>query len=94
MIHISDAHDLDQQTSITVDDNMDVGRAAKIALDDLVDKFGYNVEFPIFMEIHPYASFGNVEWMHKEAETPEPVIIKNSTSAPPPIVAPMADLLR
>jgi len=78
IIHISDSSELDQRTAITVNDSMDIGQAAQIALDDMVEQFGENIEFPLFVDIHPHATFTNIEWMHQESEKPEDIRLPNN----------------
>lgn len=64
IVHISDARGIDAQSSIAVEDRMDLGRAAQVALDDLVEEYGTRLSFPIFVDIHPVAEFPGRSWMH------------------------------
>jgi hypothetical protein len=64
IVHISDARGLDAQAAVTVEDSMDLGRAAQVALDALMEAHGHQLAFPIFVDIHPRAEFQDREWMH------------------------------
>ena len=75
VVHISDAHGIDAQTAVAVEDSFDLGRAAQIALDDLVNEFGGKITFPLFIDIHPQGDFQSRAWMHG------PVAHKRHTTA-------------
>jgi hypothetical protein len=64
IVRISDARGIDAQSAVTVEDSLDLGRAAQLALDELVDQFGGEVTFPIFVDIHPAEEFAGRAWMH------------------------------
>jgi hypothetical protein len=68
VVHISDAHGIDAQSAIAVDDSLDLGRAAQIALDELVNEYGSKIAFPIFVDIHPQGEFESRKWMHQPEE--------------------------
>jgi len=65
LIHISDARGIDEQTAVRVPDGLDIGRAAQLALDEVVEKHGKRLMFPIFIDIHPAADFQLRAWMHE-----------------------------
>jgi hypothetical protein len=67
LIHISDAQGIDEQAAIEVQDGLDVGRAAQLALDELVEKHGRRLAFPLFIEIHPTADFQDRAWMYERS---------------------------
>jgi hypothetical protein len=68
IVHTSDAKGIDEQTTVEVPDAYDVGRAAQIALDALVEKYGSDLTFPIFVDIHPTEEFLGREWMHESRQ--------------------------
>lgn len=70
IVHISDAKGIDARAAIKVEDSMDLGRAAQLALDSMIEAYGARIVFPIFVDIHPAAEFDAHEWMHPQ---PEPV---------------------
>ena len=67
VVNVSDAHGLDRQTAIRVDDCMDLGRAAQVALDELVDKHGGNIAFPVFVDIQLSKEFHTRAAMYVDA---------------------------
>lgn len=69
MIHISDASGVDERAAIVVQDAMDLGRAAQVALDEMVERHGGQLAFPIFVDIHPAEEFKGRAWMHSKAPT-------------------------
>ena len=72
VVHVSDAHGLDQQTAIRVADSMDLGRAAQVVLDALVDKHGSEITFPVFIDIQLSKEFHERAWMYADEERPAP----------------------
>jgi hypothetical protein len=64
IVHVSDASNLDEQKAVKVDAANDLGRAAHIALDEILAKNFARVIFPLFVDIHPEAEFENRAWMH------------------------------
>jgi len=64
VIHMSDASGVDEQAAIVVQDAMDLGRAAQVALDQMVERHGGQLAFPIFVDIHPAQEFQSRSWMH------------------------------
>jgi hypothetical protein len=68
IVHTSDAKGIDEQTTVEVQDALDVGRAAQLALDALVEKHGTDLTFPIFVDIHPIREFIGREWMHEDRQ--------------------------
>jgi len=64
VIHMSDASGVDEQAAIVVQDAMDLGRAAQVALDQMVERHGGELAFPIFVDIHPAKEFQTRAWMH------------------------------
>ena len=72
VVHVSDAHGLDQQTSIRVDDSMDLGRAAQVALDEFVGTHGGNITFPVFIDIQLKKEFHNRAAMYVDAASAAP----------------------
>lgn len=76
VVHISDAHGIDAQATIRVEDRMDLGRAAQVALDQLVEKHGASLSFPIFVDIHPAAEFAGRADLHREA-VPELCVVSS-----------------
>ena len=73
VVHISDAKGIDERSTIEVADGMDVGRAAQLALDAVVEQHGGQLTFPIFVDIHPAAQFASMEWMHSKDQPREAV---------------------
>jgi len=68
IVHTSDAKGIDEQTTVEVHDALDVGRAAQLALDALIEKHGTGLTFPIFVDIHPTDEFIDRKWMHQERQ--------------------------
>ncbi len=64
IVHISDANNLDEEKAVDVEIAKDLGRAAQIALDEMVAKNFAKLIFPLFIDIHPKAEFGDRAWMH------------------------------
>jgi len=64
IVHVSDASQVDVQSEVNVNDSMDLGRVAQLALDEVIEKHGGNITFPIFIDIHPASNFQDVAWMH------------------------------
>lgn len=64
IVHISDAKGIDARAAIKVEDSMDLGRAAQLALDSMIEAYGGRIVFPIFVDIHPAGEFEAHEWMH------------------------------
>ena len=72
VVHVSDAHGIDEQSKIYVADAMDVGRAAQLALDELIDRHGAKLTFPLFIDIQLCSEFQGREWMYSSGERPLP----------------------
>lgn len=70
VVHVSDAHRIDKQSKIYVADSMDVGRAAQLALDELIDRHGAKLTFPLFIDIQLCSEFQGREWMYSPGEVP------------------------
>lgn len=68
VVQLSDAAGIDAKTAVEVQDELDLGRAAQLALDDLVESYGRSLTFPIFVDIHPAQEFSGLEWMHTKKE--------------------------
>lgn len=64
IVHISDAQGIDVQSAINVEARMDLGRAAQLALDEMVEQHGAKLTFPIFVDIHLADEFRDRAWMH------------------------------
>lgn len=65
VIHITDAARVDRQVVVSVIEPMNLGRAAHMAIDRVVDEEGAQLQFPIFLDIHPAEQFSGVAWMHR-----------------------------
>jgi hypothetical protein len=69
VVCVSDAHGADRRTPVIVQDDASLGKVAQMAIDDFVTVFGEEVQFPLFVDIHPAKQFGNVQWLHPRAST-------------------------
>ncbi|HEX8294772.1 MAG TPA: hypothetical protein VF593_00600 [Chthoniobacteraceae bacterium] len=69
IVHLSDAGKADRQTPIFVQDDTNLGKVAQMALDEFVSAHEGNIQFPIFLDIHPAATFGSVSWMQPRQPT-------------------------
>ena len=65
VIHITDAARVDRQIVVSLVEPVNLGRAAHMALDRVVDEEGPKLQFPIFIDIHPAKEYSNVGWMHR-----------------------------
>lgn len=65
VIHITDAAKVDRRIIVSVVEPGNLGRAAHMALDLVVDEEGPKLQFPIFLDIHAADQFSNVAWMHR-----------------------------
>ena len=63
VICITDASWVDRQIVVSVAETTNLGRAAHLALDQIMDE-GTNIQFPVFLDIHSADEFSNVAWMH------------------------------
>ncbi len=68
VVQLSDAAGIDAKLAVEVQDELDLGRAAQLALDGLVEEHGRKLTFPIFVDIHPATEFQGREWMHAKTE--------------------------
>lgn len=68
IVHISDAKGIDARAAIKVEDSMDLGRAAQLALDSMLEAYGRRIVFPIFVDIHPATEFEAHEEMYPRPE--------------------------
>lgn len=75
VVQLSDAAGIDAKLTVEVQDELDLGRAAQLALDGLVEEHGRKLTFPIFVDIHPAKEFSGREWMHPMAATPRPAAL-------------------
>lgn len=63
VICITDASRVDRQIVVSVAEPTNLGRAAHLALDQIMDE-GAKIQFPVFLDIHSADEFSNVAWMH------------------------------
>ena len=63
VICITDAARVDRQIVVSVAEPTNLGRAAHLALDQVMDE-GAKIQFPVFLDIHPADEFSRVAWMH------------------------------
>ena len=63
VICITDASWVDRQIVVSVAETTNLGRAAHLALDQVMDE-GAKIQFPVFLDIHSADEFSNVAWMH------------------------------
>jgi hypothetical protein len=64
IVHISDAGRSDCQVSAEVNERTTLAQAVQEALEDYMAQHAADVEFPIFLDIHPAEEFANRAWMH------------------------------
>jgi len=65
IMHISDAGRTDSQMSVEVDAQTSLAQAVQTALEDFTAQHGNDVEFPLFLDIHPAEEFASRAWMHE-----------------------------
>lgn len=66
VIRITDPSGVDRQLAVQVAGDGDVGRAAQLAIDDMLAVRGGHFAFPLFIDIHPAKDFPQVA-THYEA---------------------------
>ncbi len=52
------------RSTVKVRQPKELGRAAQVALDELMATHNGKIQFPLFMDIHPAEQFEHVAWMH------------------------------
>ncbi len=57
IIRLTDPAGVDQQLAVRVAGEGDVGRAAQMAIDDMIATRGGDFAFPLFIDIHPSEDF-------------------------------------
>ena len=65
VICITDAARVDRQILVSVVEPVNLGRAAHMAIDQVVEDEGSKIQFPVFLDIHAAEQFSNVAWMHR-----------------------------
>lgn len=65
IVHISDAGRTDCQVSVRADELTSLPSAVQMALEDYIAEHSADVEFPLFLDIHPAEEFANRAWMHE-----------------------------
>lgn len=60
IIRLTDPSGVDQQLAVRVAGEGDVGRAAQLAIDDMIAVRGGDFAFPLFIDIHPAEDFPQV----------------------------------
>ena len=51
--------------SVEVDAQTSLAQAVQTALEDFTVQHGNDVEFPLFLDIHPAEEFASRAWMHE-----------------------------
>ena len=70
VVCVSDSASCDRRTPVMVLESTSLGEVARMAIDEFVSAFGDEVQFPLFVDIHPGKEFGGVQWLHARAESP------------------------
>lgn len=60
-VHVLDLGTIDEQVTVLVSDSMDLGRAAQLALDEVIEHHGSDVALPVFLDIHPSATADSIQ---------------------------------
>jgi hypothetical protein len=66
VIHITDPRGIDERVMVQSLGDGEVGRAAQLAIDDVLARHGGDFAFPLFIDIHPAEHFAQVA-AHYEA---------------------------
>jgi hypothetical protein len=53
-VHVTDVGAIDERITVEVPDQMDLGRAAQLALDEIAEHHGCEISLPVFIDIHPH----------------------------------------
>jgi hypothetical protein len=85
IVHLSDPSGVDDQAVVVVQDGMGLGQAVHVAIDELAERHGGQLAFPLFVDIHPVANYKEQAWMYKiqpQANASSGTAIKLSPSRP------------
>lgn len=64
VVTVSDASNVDRLTPVSVKEETSLGKVAQMAVDEFIETHGDDVQFPLFIDIHPAAEFRGVHWLH------------------------------
>ena len=69
IVRITDTAGIDQQVSVRVAEAGDIGRAAQLAIDDMLSMCLGGIAWPLFIDIHPAQTFPQVSALYGAAST-------------------------
>jgi hypothetical protein len=72
VVCVSDSAGGDRRTPVIVQEDTSLGKVAQMAIDEFISVFGDEVNFPLFVDIHPAQEFAGVHWLHSRASSPTP----------------------
>ena len=60
-VRVNDVGEIDERVTVLVSDSMDLGRAAQLAVDDVVDRHGSEFVLPMSIHIQAGATSNSVQ---------------------------------
>lgn len=64
IVHLSDPTGVDEQAVVVVQNEGTLGQAVHMAIDEIVERCGGSLSFPLFVDIHPAHAFKQHAWMY------------------------------
>lgn len=69
IVRITDTAGIDQQVNVRVAEAGDIGRAAQLAIDDMLSHCRTGISWPLFVDIHPAEKFPQVAALYGPTST-------------------------
>lgn len=66
IVHVSDPSGFDEQITVQIEDGMGLGEALHHAFDELAERNGSPLTFPVFVDVHPTVNFDSHSWMYQQ----------------------------